>query len=173
MLAACKGPSTPVPTTGAAGAKPVKTNPVVVVLDMDHLIGDSEMSKSFGSELRAWGEGKQAELQARAQAIQRAQAAQAKPAEVEAMKRDLFQAQEMAKQELQRRQVEAAERLREVFDPLVRSLAEENGWDVVLSKGGQGTVYAGDALDQTDFVLARLNAAAAAPAAPAGAVAPQ
>jgi Skp family chaperone for outer membrane proteins len=173
LLAGCKGPSTSTPAAGTAGPKPLKANPVVVVLDMERLIGDSELSKNLGSELRSWGEGKQAELQARAQSIQRAQAGQAKPAEVDAMKRELYQMQEMAKQEYQQRQVDAAERLKTIFDPLVRSLAEENGWDVVLSKNSQGTIYAGEALDQTDFVLARLNAAPAAPAAPAGAVAPQ
>ncbi len=173
LLAGCKGPSTSAPAAGGGGPKPLKTNPVVVVLDMERLIGDSNLSKTIGDELRSWGEGKQAELQARAQSIQRAQAAQAKPAEIDAMKRELYQMQEMAKQEYQQRQTAAAERLKQTFDPLVRSLAEENGWDVVLSKNSQGTLYAGDALDQTDFVLARLNAAAATPVEPAGAVAPQ
>ena len=173
LLAGCKGPSTSAPAAGGAGPKPLKTNPVVVVLDMERLIGDSNLSKTIGDELRSWGEGKQAELQARAQSIQTAQAGQAKPAEVETMRRELYQMQEMAKQEYQQRQVDAAERLKKTFDPLVRSLAEENGWDVVLGKNSQGTIYAGEALDQTDFVLARLNAAPAVPAEPAGAVAPQ
>jgi len=177
LLAACKGASSPATPGGNSGAKPAKANPVVVVLDMDRLMGDSNLSKGLHEELKAWAEGKQAELKARAEAIQRAEAAKAKPAELEAMKRDLFQMQEMAKQEFQQRQTGAADRMKKTFDPLVQSLAKENGWDVVLNKNEQLTIFAGDALDQTDFVLARLNKAsdAKAPAAspaPAGQEAP-
>lgn len=166
---ACKPPAPAAPATpgGNAAAKPAKANPVVVVLDMDRLMGDSNMSKGLHEELKSWAEGKQAELKARAEFIQKAEQAKAKgPAEVEGMKRELFQMQEMAKQEFQQRQVEAADRMKKTFDPLVQSLAKENGWDVVLNKSEQLTIYAGDALDQTDFVLARLNAAPAHTAAP-------
>ncbi|OYW02339.1 MAG: hypothetical protein B7X11_03690 [Acidobacteria bacterium 37-65-4] len=149
-------------------AKPAKANPVLVVLNMDRLMGESNLSKGLHEELKAWAEGKQAELKAHADSIQKAEAAKAKPAaEIEAMKRELFQMQEMAKQEFQQRQVEAADRMKKTFDPLVQSLAKENGWDVVLNKSEQLTIYTGDALDQTEFVLARLNAAPPPAAAPA------
>jgi Skp family chaperone for outer membrane proteins len=173
LLAACKGPSAPATAGGNASPKPLKANPVVVVLDMNRLIGESALSKTIDQELRSWAGSKQAELQARAQSIQRAEAAQAKPAEVDAMKRELYQVQEMAKQEFQQRQAGAADRMKKAFDPLVQSLAKENGWDVVLNKSDQVTIYAGDALDQTDFVLARLNAAPAPSAAPVAPAATQ
>ena len=176
LFLACKpaapaAPATPAASGGTVAAKPAKANPVVVVLDMDRLMGESNLSKGLHAELKAWAEGKQAELKGRAEAIQKVEAAKSKPAaEIEGMKRELFQMQEMAKQEFQQRQVEAADRMKKTFDPLVQSLAKENGWDVVLNKSEQLAIYTGDALDQTEFVLSRLNAAPAA--APADATAP-
>jgi Skp family chaperone for outer membrane proteins len=167
LLAACKGPSAPATPSGSAGPKPAKANPVVVVLDMNRLIGESQLSKTIDQELRSWAEAKQAELQGRAQSAQQALGTGAKPAEVEAMKRELYRMQEAAKQEFQQRQTAAAERLKQAFDPLIQSLAKENGWDVVLNKNEQLTIYVGETLDQTDFVLARLNAAPAPAATPA------
>jgi Skp family chaperone for outer membrane proteins len=172
LLAACKGAPSPAAPGGNAGAKPAKANPVVVVLNMDRLMGDSNLSKGLHEELKAWAENKQSELKARAEAIQSAEAAKEKPAVIESMKRDLFQMQEMAKQEFQQRQEEAADRMKKAFDPLVQALAQENGWDVVLNKSEQLTIFAGDALDQTDFVLARLNAAPAPTAETAPAAKP-
>jgi Skp family chaperone for outer membrane proteins len=161
LLAACKGASSPATPAGNSGAKPAKANPVVVVLDMNRLMGDSNLSKSLHEELKTWAESKQSELKARAAAVQQAEAAKEKPAVIEAMKRDLFQMQEMAKQEFQQRQEEAADRMKKTFDPLVQALAKENGWDVILNRTAEGTIYTGEALDQTDYVLAKLNAAAA------------
>lgn len=161
LLTACKGASSPATPASNSGAKPAKTNPVVVVLNMDRLMGDSNLSKSLHEELKAWAESKQSELKARAEALQRAEAAKEKPAVTEAMKRDLFQMQEMAKQEFQQRQTEAADRMKKTFDPLVQALAKENGWDVILNKSAEGTIFTGEALDQTDYVLAKLNAAPA------------
>lgn len=172
---ACKpaAPAAPAVSGGNVAAKPAKANPVVVVLDMDRLMGESNLSKGLHEELKAWAEAKQGELKARADAIQKAEAAKTKPAaEIEGMKRELFQMQEMAKQEFQQRQVEAAERMKKTFDPLVQSLAKENGWDVVLNKSEQLAIYTGDALDQTEFVLARLNVAPATAPAPAVTPAP-
>jgi Skp family chaperone for outer membrane proteins len=161
LLTACKSASSPATPANNSGAKPAKANPVVVVLDMNRLMGDSKLSKSLHEELKNWAESKQSELKARAAAVQQAEAAKEKPAVIEAMKRDLFQMQEMAKQEFQQRQEEAADRMKKTFDPLVQTLAKENGWDVILNRTAEGTIYTGEALDQTDYVLAKLNAASA------------
>jgi len=161
LTLACKAPSAPATPSGGASAKPAKANPVVVVLDMNRLMGDSNLSKSLHEELKTWAENKQSELKARAEALQQAEAAREKPAVTEAMKRDLFQMQEMAKQEFQQRQEEAADRMKKAFDPLVQALAKENGWDVILNRTAEGTIYTGEALDQTDYVLAKLNASPA------------
>jgi Skp family chaperone for outer membrane proteins len=161
LLLACKGAPAPATPASSSRAKPAKANPVVVVLDMPRLMGDSNLSKSLREELKTWAESKQSELKARAEAVQQAEAAREKPAVIEAMKRDLFQMQEMAKQEFQQRQEEAADRMKKAFDPLVQTLAKENGWDVILNRTAEGTIYTGEALDQTDYVLVKLNAAPA------------
>jgi Skp family chaperone for outer membrane proteins len=171
---ACKSTGAPATKAGEGGAKPAKANPVVVVLNMDKIMGESTLSKNLHNELKAWTDGKQSELRSKTDAIQKAIADKSKkPAEIEAMKRDLMQFQESANQEYKQRQMGAADRMKQTFGPLVISLAKENGWDVVINKSSDATIYTGEALEQTDFVLAKLNAAlekkasepAAAPAA--------
>jgi Skp family chaperone for outer membrane proteins len=175
---ACKAPNAPATPSGGTGPKPAKQNPVVVVLEMDKIMGESQLSKDLHAELKSWADGKQAELRARGEAIRAAEASKsAKPADLDAMKREIMEMQEMAKQEYQQRQMSAAERMKQAFGPLVVNLAKENGWDVVMNKSSEGTIYTGEALDQTDYVLAKLNASteAKAPAtspAPAGQEAP-
>ena len=176
---ACKSTGAPATKAGEGGAKPPKANPVVVVLNMDKIMGESTLSKSLHTELKAWTDAKQSELRTKTEAIQAAMANKSKnPAELESMKRDLMQFQEAANQEYKQRQMGAADRMKQTFGPLVISLAKENGWDVVINKSSDATVYTGEALDQTDFVLAKLNAAlekkASEPAAaPAAAPAPE
>jgi Skp family chaperone for outer membrane proteins len=171
---ACKSTGAPATKAGEGGAKPPKANPVVVVLNMDKIMGESTLSKSLHAELKTWTDEKGAEMRSRTEAIQKAQAEKSKkPAELEAMQRDLMAFQQAANEEYKKRQMSAADRMKQTFGPLVISLAKENGWDVVINKSSDATVYTGEALDQTDFVLAKLNAAlekkasepAAAPAA--------
>ena len=175
---ACKAPNAPATQSGGTGPKPAKKDPVVVVLEMDKIMGESKLSKDLHAELKSWADSKQAELRARGEAIRAAEASKsAKPAELDAMKREIMEMQEMAKQEYQQRQMSAAERMKQAFGPLVVNLAKENGWDVVMNKSSEGTIYTGEALDQTDYVLAKLNAATDAKApttspAPAGQEAP-
>jgi|WetSurMetagenome_2_1015567.scaffolds.fasta_scaffold19591_3 outer membrane protein len=180
---ACKSTGAPATKAGEGGPKPAKANPVVVVLNMDKIMGESTLSKSLHTELKAWADAKQSELRSKTEAIQAALANKSKkPAEIDGMKRDLMQFQEAANQEYKQRQTSAADRMKGTFGPLVVSLAKENGWDVVINKSSDATIYTGEALDQTDFVLAKLNAAldkkapepAAAPAAaPASEPAPE
>jgi outer membrane protein len=176
---ACKSTGAPATKAGEGGPKPPKANPVVVVLNMDKIMGESTLSKSLHTDLKAWADAKQGELRSKTDAIQKAIADKSKkPAEIEAMKRDLMQFQEAANQEYKQRQMGAADRMKQTFAPLVVSLAKENGWDVVVNKSSDAAIYTGEALDQTDYVLAKLNAAldkkAPEPAAsPAAAPAPQ
>ena len=173
---ACKtaGPAAPATTSGK-GAKPAKANPVVVVIDVERIMHEAKLSKTLQEDLKTWAEGMQGQLRARAEEIQKAEAAKSKPAkEIEAQKQELFQMQQAAKQEFQGRQEAAADRMKKAFDPLMQTLAKENGWDVVLNKNEQVTIFASNALDQTDFVIQSLDAAPApAPAAPAPEGTPQ
>ncbi len=166
LLASCQAPPASTPTATGDGAKPAKANPVIVVVDLEHLVEASDFSKRLNDELKGWAEAKQGELAAHAQRLQQSHSTPPKPAEVEALRREMFGLQERAKQEFQQRQGEAGERMRATLDPLLKDLAAANGWDVVLNKNEQITVFAGDALDQTDFVLARLNAASTASTTP-------
>lgn len=174
---ACKSTGAPAAKAGEGGPKPNKANPVVVVLNMDKIMGESTLSKNLHAELKTWTDEKGAEMRTRTEAIQKAQAEKSKkPAEIEAMQRDLMAFQQAANEEYKKRQMGAADRMKQTFGPLVIDLAKQNGWDVVVNKSSDATIFTGEALDQTDYVLAQLNAALekkpAEPAAPAAAPAP-
>lgn len=166
---ACKTAG-PAGTTGTAtsgkGAKPAKANPVVVVIDVERIMKEAKLAKGLQDDLKTWAEGMQGQLRTRAEEIQKAEAAKSRPAkEIEAQKQELFQMQQMAKQEFQGRQEAAAERMKKAFDPLMQTLAKENGWDVILNKSEQVTLFASEAMDQTDFVIQSLDTAPAPTAA--------
>jgi outer membrane protein len=174
-LAACKTAG-PEKVEGQPAPKPPKRNPVVVVVDVERIVKETKMSQDIQNELNAWGQGMQAQLQAKAEAFKqkdaefRAEAMRLSPQlrdqrirELEAMQQDLQQLQGQAQQEFERRQSLAGQKMSEKFEPLVRTLAGENGWDVVLNKAAQNTIFANDALDQTDYVIQRLNSAARNP----------
>ncbi len=168
LTLACKPASTSTPATGGTGAKPAKANPVIVVLNVERIMHESKLSKDIQADLKSWAEGIQGQLQSHAEVIRKAEADKSKsPKELDAMKSELFQMQQQAKNEFQQRQEAAADQMKKAFDPLVQRLAKENGWDVVLNENEQITIFASNALDQTDFVIQQLNAAPAPSPAPA------
>ena len=65
----------------------------------------------------------------------------------------------------QERQRAASQKFQSKLQPILDQLGKENGWDVILNKSEQ-TVWTNSALDITDVVLKRLDAATDAPAAP-------
>jgi outer membrane protein len=183
-LAACKTAG-PEKAAGQPAPKPPKKNPVVVVVDVERIVKETKMSQDIQNELNAWGQNMQAQLQAKAEAFKqkdaefRAEAIRLSPQqrdqrirELEAMQQDLQQLQAQAQQEFERRQGLAGQKMSEKFEPLVRTLASENGWDVVLNKAAQNTIFANDALDQTDYVIQRLNSTGGIPGSKEPAPAP-
>lgn len=154
---------------GTPGAKAPKKNPVIVVLDVEKIIKESAPSKQIQADLSAWAESAKSQIQAKAQEVDKAQAEKRPAKEIEALKMATMQMQQAAREEFQKRQNEASDKMREVFNPVVDALAKENGWDVVLNKTDQVTIWTSDAMDQTDLVLQRLNSLSTpkAPAAPA------
>ena len=72
------------------------------------------------------------------------------------------QIQQKAQQEYQQRQQGAEERLRAAFEPVLDTVAKENGWDVILNKT-ERLLWSSEAVDQTEQVLARFNAAYTVP----------
>ena len=192
-LLACK-PAAPEKAAGPGGPKPPKKNPVVVVVDLERVVKETKVSQQIQADLSAWGENMRREIQGKAELLKqkdgefRAQAPKMSPDlratrihELEAMQQELQQLQSQAQQELERRRNLAGQKMTENFQPLVSQLARENGWDVVLNKSEQFTIFSNDVMDQTDFVIQRLNAAPqekpaiAAPSAGStpGALAPQ
>ncbi len=167
LAVACKTANPAGPATSSTGAKPAKANPVIVVLNVERIMHESKLSKDIQADLKSWAEGIQGQLQSRAEVIRKAEAGKSKsPKELDAMKGELFQMQQQAKNEFQQRQEAAADQMKKAFDPVVQRLAKENGWDVVLNENEQITIFASNALDQTDYVIQQLNAAPAPTAAP-------
>ena len=170
-LLACK-PAAPEKAAGPGAPKPAKKNPVVVVVDLERVVKETKLSQQIQAELNAWGENMRHEIQGKAELLKqkdgefRAQAPKMSPEqraarirELETMQQELQQLQSQAQQELDRRRSLAGQKMTEKFQPLVSQLARDNGWDVVLNKSEQFTIFSTEVMDQTDFVIQRLNAA--------------
>jgi Skp family chaperone for outer membrane proteins len=177
LAGACWAQDSRVPTAAPSGTKPTKKQVVVVVIDMAKVVRESSLSKSVQAEFQSWTEGVKAALQPRADTIRAKQDAlkndegklnadqkQTREKEIALLQAELNQLQQKVQQDYQTRQQMAEERLRSAFDPVVDALAKEFGWDIILNKS-ERMVWNSDAVDQTDLVLARFNAAAPAPAA--------
>jgi len=168
----------------APKAKPTKKNVVIVVVDMGKIYRESKLSKLIMVEMKAWDDGIRAQAQPKMDLMKQKQQAlqdgQAKLSqdekdkltkEVQGLQTDLSTLQSKARQEYQEKQNEATQRMQSKLEPIIKALAEENGWDLVQNKADQNSLYSADALDQTDVVLAKFDAAtpdtaAAAPPAP-------
>lgn len=166
-----------VPSSASAAAKPTKKQVVVVVIDMAKIVKESNLSKSVQAEFQTWVEQVKAALQPRAETIRTKQEAlknegdkltadqkQTREKEIQVLQTELNQLQQKVQQDYQTRQQMAEDKLRKAFDPIVDALAKENGWDIIMNKS-ERMVWNSDAVDQTDLVLARFNAATPAPAA--------
>jgi outer membrane protein len=172
------------PPAQSAAVKPTKKNVVVVVVDISRIARESNLAKSVQAEFQAWGDGVKATLQPKGDALRAKQEAlktegakltadqkQVREKEIAALQLELNQLQQRAQQEYQQRQQGADERLRAAFEPVLDAVAKENGWDVILNKADR-LLWTSEAVDQTDQVLARFNAAYTIPPPAAPAAAP-
>ncbi len=157
LLVACaKGPAGQ--SAPADGAKPAVKNPVVVVLDVGRIMKEAKPSKTLQKSLNDWAESTMTELRAKMDAYQKAKAdGKLSPKRMAAMEKELEDLRQKSNEEYQKRRQEAADKMKATFDPLIEKLAKENGWDVVLNKVDQVTVWSSDALDQTDYVIQQLD----------------
>lgn len=178
---------TSTPQVQPAAVKPTKKNVVVVIVDVSRIARESNLAKSVQAEFQAWGDGVKAALQPKGEALRAKQEAlktegakltadqkQVREKEIASLQAELNQVQQKAQQEYQQRQQGAEERLRAAFEPVLDTVAKENGWDVILNKTDR-LLWSSEAVDQTDQVLARFNAAYTIPpvaAAPAPAATP-
>lgn len=174
------------PAPAASGAvKPTKKAVTVVVIDMGRIVREAAMSRAIQADFQAWGDSVKATMQPKADALKAKQEAlknegakltadqkQTREKEIALLQSELGQIQQKAQQEYQGRQQAAEERLRAAFEPVLDALGKEYGWDIILNKGGDKLVWSSEAVDQTDLVLARFNAANPAPAPAPAAAAP-
>ncbi len=169
------------PPAQSAAVKPTKKNVVVVVVDISRIARESNLAKSVQAEFQAWGDGVKATLQPKGETLRAKQEAlktegakltadqkQVREKEIATLQLELNQLQQKAQQDYQQRQQGADERLRAAFEPVLDAVAKENGWDVILNKADR-LLWTSEAVDQTELVLARFNAAYTVPppAAPA------
>ncbi len=162
-------------------AKVTKKTPVVVIVDMARIYKDAKISKQIQADFQAWNESlratfqkKLADLRAKQEDLKKNEAKLSKDEKdkdkkaIDAAQKDMSQLQMQARQEFQKRQKAAEEKLHAVLDPLLDKLGKENGWDVILNKGAKDLVWNSGAVDETDLILKRLDAATPeAPASPA------
>jgi len=169
-LLACK-PAQTEKAAGPGAPKPPKRNLVIVFVDIEKVVKEAKVSQQIQAELSAWSENMRREIQAKADVLKqkdaefRAVAGRMSPdqrsariQELESMQQELQQLQGQAQQELEKRRSLAGQKMTEQFEPLIRKLAKDNGWDVVLNRSEQISVFSDEALDQTDYVIQRLNA---------------
>ena len=163
--------------------------PVVIIIDMDRVIGDSAAGKQATGELKTRNDANQARLTSlrtqfgsEGETLQKSQPAQgAAPAVVTAFQakvRDYQQRQQAAEADLQKRdrdfQASRQFVLKQITDatqPIITTVMRERGATIVLAEGA--TLQHSAAIDVTTDVLARLDKAlprvsTTAPAAPVG-----
>ena len=163
------------PQAQPAAVKPTKKNVVVVIIDVSRIARESNLAKSVQAEFQVWGDGIKAALQPKGDALRAKQEAlktegakltadqkQVREKEIATLQGEMNQLQQKAQQEYQQRQQGAEERLRAAFDPVLDTVAKENGWDVILNKTDR-LLWSSEAVDQTDQILARFNAAYTVP----------
>jgi len=162
-------------------AKATRKTPVVVIVDMARIYKDAKISKQIQADFQKWNESlratyqkKLADLRAKQEDLKKNEAKLSKDEKdkeekaIDAAQKDMSQLQMQARQEFQKRQKAAEEKLHAVLDPLLDKLGKEHGWDVILNKGAKDLVWNSGAVDETDLILKRLDAATPeAPASPA------
>ncbi len=168
VSALAAGPKTP----EKAPTGVVKKTPVVVIVDMSRIYKESKISKQIETDFRTWNEslratfqkkladlrGKQAALKKNEATLSKEEKAKEQKA-IDAAQKDLSSLQMKARQEFQKRQKAAEDKLHNVLDPLLDKLGKEYGWDVILNKGAKDLVWNSGAVDETALILKRLDAA--------------
>ncbi len=141
------------------GLKRVKKKPVIVLIDVGRIMKESEPSKAIEAKLQEWARGVHDNLRQKVAEYRAAKAMKRTSArKLKEMAGELQRLQQSAGMEYRKRQNQAGEAMNKIFNPLIASLARKNGWDVVVNKSGQAIVWSSNALDETDYVLNRLNA---------------
>ncbi len=163
--------------------------PVVIIVDMDRVIGDSVAGKQAAGDLKSRNDANQARLASlrtqfgsEGETLQKTAPAQgAAPAVVTAFQakvQDFQRRQQTAEQDLQKRDRDfqlsrqyVIKQLNDAAQPIITAVMRERGATIVLAEGA--TLQHASAIDVTTDVIARLDKAlprvsTTAPAATAG-----
>ena len=167
----------------AANAKPTKKKVVVVVVDMNKIYKDAKISKQIQAEFKVWDDAIRVQAQPKLDLLKQKQQAleagkttlpEADKAklekEVQGIQQEISQIQNKARQEYQEKQAAAAQRMQAKVNPILEALGAENDWDVVVNRADQNLLWSSEAVDQTETLMARMDAEtpdAPAPVAPA------
>ena len=143
--------------------------PAVVVVNVDRVAKESVRGKQIIKEVEEFAGSVEGKLNDLLQQIQAAsQDPRKNPAEVAQMKQQWAQLRQQAQEQVQARQRKAEADIHQMIEESLKTLARDQGWDLVLRKDPRISPWSSDALDKTDLVIKRLDAAAP-PAAAAGA----
>jgi Skp family chaperone for outer membrane proteins len=142
--------------------------PVVVVVNVDRVAKESARGKQVIKEVEEFAGSVEGKLSALLQQLQAAsQDPRRNPAELAQMKQQWAQVNQQAQEQVEARQRKAEADIHGMIEESLKTLAREQGWDLVLRKDPRISPWSSDALDKTDLVIKRLDAAA--PPAPASA----
>jgi Skp family chaperone for outer membrane proteins len=141
--------------------------PVVVVVNVDRVAHESVRAKKAVAEVEAYAKSVEDQLNDLARQIQAASTdPRRNPADVEQMKAQWGRMSQTAQQQVAFRQRQVEDQIHQDLDTVIRALAKEQGWDLVVRKSRGAALWAGEGLDKTDLVIQRMDSLAPAAAAP-------
>lgn len=178
-----------------AKPKPTKKSPTVVFVEIRPILEKTELFLRLQANLKATEEAaanaskpKLKEFSDKRMAFQAdeaklsAEEKEARSHELKNLQQEVSEIQLKARTDLQKRQEEAKRLFQEALDEVSGALAKEFGWDAILLRSPENSLYISEAVDQTELFMQRLNArpipshplvaAPAPPAAPATPAAP-
>lgn len=139
--------------------------PVVVVVSVDRVAHESARAKKAIAEVETYAKSVENQLNDLARQIQAASAdPRRSPADVEEMKAQWNRMSQTAQQQVAFRQRQAEDQVHQDLDTVLKSLAKEKGWDLVVRQDRRAALWAAPALDMTDLVIQRMDALPAAAA---------
>ena len=144
--------------------------PKIGVVDLQRALTESEAGKQAKAQLSQLEQTKRALVDRKAKEVEtlkRELETQGKLLKEEVrrekerrLEREIKALQRLARdsqEELQRKERELTERIIKALVRIVKAIGKEEGYTVILERGGGGVVFAGPAVDLTDKVIARYN----------------
>jgi outer membrane protein len=169
-LAAIPAAAQAAPATAPAAAGPVR----IAVIDTEKILLSSNAGKKAVADLKKLQEQREKELAARAQELKdlqgkindgRLSLAQDKLAELSKQYEEkeiaLRRAQDDATRELTKKRDEMLAAIDERVMPVINQVGKELGYTLIFRKFESGLIYADDAIDITNAVVQRIDAAPA------------